>query len=321
VAVCHFVFFVIGRNRIVKIQLRLFLNPLKRFENAQRLRKYTLKFKMLTILRAGSLTCAGAVLLLSNVYAQERHISGKVINARGVALSGAMIRLKGTAQTTSSDANGNFSAGVASNDTLIVSIKDYTTKEVPVTTSMTRVDISLEAEVNTQRELTYTALGVQKDKKSLPYATQQISGNELRSAAQINFVDAISGKIAGLDIKVSNSGAGGSTRAILRGEKFLAISNEPLYVIDGIPMKNNKGEQPGTYGGTDSGNGLSMINPLDIERVDVLRGANATTLYGSQGINGVILITTKKGKEGKLSVDFNSSTVFDQKVPGYCMTR
>ncbi|CAG5019030.1 TonB-dependent receptor P3 [Dyadobacter sp. CECT 9275] len=264
-------------------------------------------------LQAGLLILFGIVLILPDVYAQERQLTGRVINERGTGLSGAIILLKGSDKAISSDANGNFSMGVASHDTLIVSMKAYSTREVPVTGSMTTVNVALEPDANMQNEIVFTALGVQIDRKSLPYASQQISGDELRSAAQINFADALSGKIAGLDIKVSSSGAGGSTRAVLRGDRSLQGSNEPLYVIDGIPMVNNKGSQPDTWGGgNDGGDGLSMINPSDIERINVLRGANASVLYGSQGANGVILITTKKGKEGKVSVNFNSSTVFEQ---------
>lgn len=264
------------------------------------------------ILQAALLILFGVVLILQNVHAQERHITGRVIDEKGRGLSGANILLKGTDKGTSSDANGNFSMGVTSDVTLMVSMNAYTTKEVQVTGSMTTVDISLVPDPNTRREIVFTALGVQRDPKTLPYATQQISGDALRNAAHINFVDALSGKIAGLDIQVSSSGAGGSSRAVLRGSKSLQGSNEPLYVIDGIPMVNNKGEQPGPWGGTDGGDGLSMINPADIESINVLRGANASVLYGSQGANGVILILTKKGKEGKVSVNFNSSTVFEQ---------
>ena len=126
-----------------------------------------------------------------------------------------------------------------------------------------------------------------------------------------NFMNALSGKTAGLDIKTSSSGAGGSTKAVLRGNKSLVGLSEPLYVIDGIPMINNKGSQPGSYGGTDGGDGLSAINSDDIESINVLKGANASILYGSQGANGVVLITTKKGKAGKVSVSISSSTMVE----------
>lgn len=146
----------------------------------------------------------------------------------------------------------------------------------------------------------------------MTYASQQLAGEEIRRAAGPNFMEALSGKVAGIDIKVSASGVGGSTKAVLRGARSLSGTSEALYVIDGVPMVNNKGAQPGSYGGNDRGDGLSSINPADIETVNVLRGANASILYGSQGANGVILITTKKGKAGKTVVDFNSSTVFEQ---------
>jgi len=146
----------------------------------------------------------------------------------------------------------------------------------------------------------------------LTYASQQLAGEEIRRAAGPNFMEALSGKVAGIDMKVSASGVGGSTKAVLRGARSLSGTSEALYVIDGVPMVNNKGGQPGSYGGNDRGDGLSSINPADIETVNVLRGANASILYGSQGANGVILITTKKGKAGKTVVDFNSSTVFEQ---------
>ena len=123
-------------------------------------------------------------------------------------------------------------------------------------------------------------------------------------------MNALSGKVAGVNISVSNSGAGGSTKAVLRGNKSLTGYSEALYVIDGVPMVNNKGGQPGSYGGTDGGDGLSAINPADIESISILRGASAAILYGSQGANGVVLITTKKGRAGKLAVDFSSKHTF-----------
>ena len=239
-------------------------------------------------------------------------IKGTIKDAKGTAIPGANILVKGSNVGTSSSAEGAFSINVPdANAVLVISTIGYLTKEVSVGNQKT-IDILLVEDVNQLGEVVVTALGVKRDKKSLTYATQQIDGTELRRAANTNFVDALNGKAAGIDIKVSSSGAGGSTRAVLRGNKSLQGSSEALYVIDGIPMANNKGGQPGSYGGTDGGDGLSMINPADIESISILRGANASILYGSQGANGVILVTTKKGKEGKVSVDVNSSTVFEQ---------
>jgi TonB-linked SusC/RagA family outer membrane protein len=223
--------------------------------------------------------------------------------------------VKGSTRGSNADAEGNYSlTAVKDGDILVFSSIGYVKQELGVG-SRSVVDVKMVPDASTLEEVVVTALGIQRDKKALTYATQQIGGQELRQAANTNFVDALNGKAAGIDIKVSSSGAGGSTRAVLRGNKSLQGSSEALYVIDGIPMVNNKGGQPGSYGGTDGGDGLSAINPADIESISILRGANASILYGSQGANGVILITTKKGKEGKLSVDFNSSAVLE-KVSG-----
>lgn len=239
-------------------------------------------------------------------------VSGTVRDGKGIAIPGANILVKGTSVGTSSSAEGAFSINVPdASAVLVISTIGYVTKEISVGNQKV-IDVVLVEDANQLGEVVVTALGIQRDKKALTYATQQIGGQELRQAANTNFVDALNGKAAGIDIKVSSSGAGGSTRAVLRGNKSLQGSSEALYVIDGIPMVNNKGGQPGSYGGTDGGDGLSAINPNDIESISILRGANASILYGSQGANGVILITTKKGKEGKVSVDFNSSAVVEQ---------
>jgi TonB-dependent SusC/RagA subfamily outer membrane receptor len=239
-------------------------------------------------------------------------VTGTVKDGKGSAIPGTNILVKGTSIGTISGADGSFSINVPnSNAILVFSSIGYLGKEVSVG-SLKSLEVILVEDVNQLGEVVVTALGVKRDKKSLTYATQQIDGTELRRAANTNFVDALNGKAAGIDIKVSSSGAGGSTRAVLRGNKSLQGSSEALYVIDGVPMVNNKGGQPGSYGGTDGGDGLSMINPADIESISILRGANASILYGSQGANGVILITTKKGKAGKVAVDLNSSTVFEK---------
>lgn len=244
-----------------------------------------------------------------------RAVTGRVTDNKGEAVPGTTVVIRGSETGTITDADGKFSIDVPNDQAvLIFSSIGFNKKEVTVG-AQSVLDVVLETSAATLNEVVVTALGIQRDKKALTYATQQIGGQELRAAANTNFVDALNGKAAGIDIKVSSSGAGGSTRAVLRGNKSLQGSSEALYVIDGIPMVNNKGAQPGSYGGTDGGDGLSAINPADIESISILRGANASILYGSQGANGVILITTKKGSEGKLSVDFNSSAVLE-KVSG-----
>ncbi|WAC09781.1 SusC/RagA family TonB-linked outer membrane protein [Dyadobacter pollutisoli] len=275
-----------------------------------------MKEKLLRALGKGMIPLVLVLLLTSlSVFAQDRTVTGKVTDEKDQGLPGVSVTVKGSTRGTNADAEGNYSlTAVKDGDVLVFSSIGYLKQELSVG-SRSSLDVKMVPDAANLEEVVVTALGIQRDKKALTYATQQIGGKELRQAANTNFVDALNGKAAGIDIKVSSSGAGGSTRAVLRGNKSLQGSSEALYVIDGIPMVNNKGAQPGSYGGTDGGDGLSAINPADIESISILRGANASILYGSQGANGVILITTKKGKEGKLSVDFNSSAVLE-KVSG-----
>ena len=244
--------------------------------------------------------------------AQTREIRGTVTSEKGPVV-GASVIVSGETAGTSTNGTGNFSLRIPSgNASLVISSVGYVTKQVAVSPNESQINVTLEESKGALQEVVVTALGIKREKKSLTYATQQIDGDELTKAGNTNFVSALSGKVAGVNIAASNSGAGGSTKAVLRGNKSLSNTSEALYVIDGVPMVNNKGGQPGSYGGTDAGDGLSAINPGDIESVSILRGASASILYGSQGANGVILITTKKGRVGKARIDINSNTTFDQ---------
>ena len=251
--------------------------------------------------------------IFSATFAQTRQITGKVTGTDNQVVVSATIKIKASNVATITGADGTFSLKAPNGGFVLqVSSVGFASKEVAVSASQTVVNVSLLEQSTDLNEVVVTALGIKREKKSLTYASQQLAGEEIRRAAGPNFMEALSGKVAGIDIKVSASGVGGSTKAVLRGARSLSGTSEALYVIDGVPMVNNKGGQPGSYGGNDRGDGLSSINPADIETVNVLRGANASILYGSQGANGVILITTKKGKAGKTVVDFNSSTVFEQ---------
>ena len=253
-------------------------------------------------------------MLIANVgSAQTRQLNGVVTDNLNNGVPSATVKVKGNKAQGLSNADGKFTLSVPSGDIVLqVSSIGFEPKEVPVAATDNDISITMAAGSKALTEVVVTALGIKREKKSLTYATQQIGGDELTKAANNNFVNALSGKVAGVNIATSNSGAGGSTKAVLRGSKSLTGTSEALYVIDGVPLVNNKGGQPGSYGGTDAGDGLSAINPGDIESISVLRGASASILYGSQGANGVILITTKKGKPGKATVSINSSTIFDQ---------
>ncbi len=248
---------------------------------------------------------------ISNELQQSKiKVSGKVTDQNGQPMYGVTVSIKGTQKATLTDANGAFNVEVSNpKSTLVFTFIGYTALEHKLN-GENSVSISMVPSEKMLGEVVVTALGIKRDKKTLTYASQQVSGEELQKSGNINFMDALNGKAAGINIEKSSSGAGGSTKVVLRGSKSLTGLSEPLYVIDGVPMVNNKGGQPGMWGGTDQGDGLSQLNSDDIESINILKGSNASILYGSQGANGVVVITTKKGKSGKTVVSFSSSATF-----------
>jgi len=242
---------------------------------------------------------ANANLNLEQAEQQKKTVKGTVTDENGEAIPGVSVLVKGTTVGTITNFDGQYSLEVpVGSQTLVFSFVGMTTKEEPLNTR-SEINVSLKSESIGVDEVVVTALGIQRDKKTLTYSSQQVSGDEMLKSKDINFMSSLSGKSAGLEIKKSVSGAGGSTRTVLRGSKSLSQLSEPLYVIDGIPMVNRKGDQSGMWGGTDEGDGLSQINSEDIESISILKGSNAAILYGSQGANGVVIITTKKGKKEK----------------------
>lgn len=238
-------------------------------------------------------------------------ITGLVTDETGLPLPGATITAKGTTAKTLTGSDGKFVLNVPDNVTiLVVSYIGMDAQEVNIS-GQTNVTVKLKPSGNANlTEVVVTALGVKREKRALTFAAQQLAGTELTKAGSPNFMEALSGKAAGIDIGISNSGVGGSTKTVLRGSKSITGNSEALFVIDGVPVVNNKGGQPGSYGGTDGGDGLSALNQDDFESVTILRGANGSILYGSQGANGVILINTKKGQNGKIAVALNSTLNF-----------
>ncbi|MEI6140982.1 MAG: SusC/RagA family TonB-linked outer membrane protein, partial [Mariniphaga sp.] len=241
----------------------------------------------------------------------QTKVSGTVRDTEGNSIPGVSIVQKGTTNGTTTDLGGQFNIQVNSTETVLVFTFVGMKPLEEVTKGRSVINVTMTSENVGLSEVVVTALGMRRDKKTLSFATQKLSGEELTKTATGNFMESLSGKAAGIDIKVSNSGAGGSTKAVLRGNKSVNGLSEPLYVIDGIPMVNNKSGQPGSYGGTDGGDGLSQLNPDDIESINILKGANASVLYGSQGANGVILITTKKGYVQKATVTITSGLTFE----------
>jgi TonB-linked SusC/RagA family outer membrane protein len=237
-------------------------------------------------------------------------LKGKVIDHTGEPIVGANVVIKGTTNGTITNIDGEYVLVVGSDDEVVFSFIGYESQTINVN-GRERLDITLMLNVHSVNEVVVTALGIERETKTLTYAAQEVGGEELTKARDINFMNSLNGKAAGVEVQKSGSGAGGSTKVILRGNKSILGASEPLYVIDGVPMANNKPSQAGMWGGSEGGDGLALINPEDIESISILKGSNASVLYGSQGANGVVLITTKSGKSGKAVVNVNSGITFE----------
>jgi TonB-linked SusC/RagA family outer membrane protein len=239
------------------------------------------------------------------------NIKGKVTDEKGDALPGVSILLKGTQQGTSSDASGNFSIDVPSSGAVLVfSFVGYTAQEVQVG-SRTTLEIKLVTESKALDEVVVTALGIRRETKSLGYSVTKIAGDNFTKTRETNFANSLNGKVAGVNISPAATGPAGSSRVTIRGNTSISGNNQPLYIINGLPMDNTqfggpKGDNP------DFGDNISSINPDDVEDITVLKGATAAALYGSRAKNGAIVITTKSGKGNKgLGVEFNTNNTFE----------
>lgn len=233
-----------------------------------------------------------------------------MVDENGSPLAGVTIQVKGRTQTTVSDVDGNFSIDVDPSATLVISSVGYLNKEIAVA-GKTTLDITLQKDSKNLSEVIVTALGIERNTKALQFSATKVDGDNFTQARENNTANALAGRVAGVNVTKIASGPGGSSRVVIRGAKTLGSSNnQPLYVIDGVPMDNTNYGQAGTWGGGDMGDGMSSINPDDIESMTVLKGASAAALYGSRAAQGVILITTKTGKGSKgIGVEFNSNYV------------
>src|SRR5258705_4017281 len=248
------------------------------------------------------------MLLCTLVHGQNsRKITGQVRDDTG-PVAFATVTETNTTNSVTSDVNGNFSITITGNQ-LTISAVDHQPQTYTVTG--TSAAITLARNTGQLQEVVVTALGIRRTRNQVPYAAQQVSGNEVSKNRRSNFITNLSGKVAGLDIKQTNT-LGGSTNAVIRGFKSIIGDNQALFVVDGVPFNNannNTANQRTGRGGYDYGNAAADINPDDIESITVLKGAAASALYGSQGANGVILITTKKGARG-LGITVNSGVGF-----------
>lgn len=243
---------------------------------------------------------------------QASTVTGQVLDENGEPVIGATVGVVGTSVTAVTDMEGRFTIGAAVGQTLAVSYVGYATQHVRV--SGPAMTIHLEQDAQVLSEVVVTALGIKRESKSLSYNVQQVSSDALMTVQDANFVNSLSGKVAGVTINASATGAGGSSRVVMRGTKSINGNNNVLYVVDGIPMQNLASEQPeGIFAGAgQTGDATANINPDDIESISALTGPTAAALYGANAANGVILITTKRGRAGRVDVTYNGSFQFSR---------
>lgn len=249
-------------------------------------------------------------------FAQDFAVTGTVRSAAGETLPGVSILLKGTKQVVTTNDKGVFSVSAADKSTLVFSYIGFQTQEVQVNKNAGSLLVTLKLTENALTEVVVTALGINRQKKSLGYAVQELKGQDLAEAKETNLVNALAGKVAG--VRITNSqGDMGSSRIVIRGETSISGNNQPLFVVDGIPVDNS---QLSSAGARDYANAISDINPEDIESMSVLKGPNAAALYGSRAAAGVIIIKTKTGKSKKgVGITLNSNLVFEtiKTLPDY----
>uniref|UniRef100_UPI0035CB18B5 TonB-dependent receptor plug domain-containing protein n=1 Tax=uncultured Hymenobacter sp. TaxID=170016 RepID=UPI0035CB18B5 len=269
--------------------------------------------------RSTWLTLLPVLGLHSLVQAQTKTVTGKVTDSRGGALPGVTVIVQGTQQGLSTSADGGYSIGVPDNATLVFSSIGYDSKTVAVG-SQSVIDVSLSESAQTLNEVVVTALNVARDRRTLGYSVTEIKGTSLTEARETNVANSLVGKVAGLNVNSTSGGPGASSNVIIRGASSLNQTNQPLYVINGVPVESQPsggaGATIGNSGGQydnapDFGDPISNINPDDIESISVLKGAAASALYGYRGKAGVILITTKSAK-GNDGLEFNSNYVVQQ---------
>ncbi len=237
-------------------------------------------------------------------------VKGKVVDKGGEAVIGANILVKGTSTGAVTDLDGNYTLSVSPNATLVFSYIGMKSQTVAVN-NRKQIDVTLEDEAKAIDAVVVTALGIKRSEKALSYNVQKVDNSALTKVKEANFVNSLSGKVAGVNITRSSAGIGGATSVVMRGSKSIAGNNNVLYVVDGMPIGNaSRGGDGGEYGRPGGGEGISDFNSDDIESISVLTGPSAAALYGASAANGVIIINTKKGAAGSVKVNFSSNTEF-----------
>lgn len=238
-------------------------------------------------------------------------IGGKVSDVGGAPIIGATVLVKGTTNGVSTDADGRFTLTIASPATaqLEISYLGYEPQTLAVG-NRTSFEITLAESASEIESVVVTALGIKREEKALSYNVQQVEAEDITTVKDANFMNSLTGKVAGVTINASSSGVGGASKVVLRGNKSISQSSNALYVIDGIPMYNFGGGGGTEFDSKGATEAIADINPEDIESISVLTGAAAAALYGSNAANGAVMITTKKGQAGALKVTLSSNTEF-----------
>jgi len=234
-------------------------------------------------------------------------VTGTITDNNGNPMVGVSVVVKGTKRGVTTDAAGKFSIEASKGETLIVSIIGFQTREVKLG-EQTNLSLSLAPFSAQMTEVVVTALGIRKQARALGYSTTEVAGSEISGSREVNIGNALTGQVAGVSVAGDATGPYGSSRITIRGNASLSGNNQPLYVIDGVPFDNTNQGSAGQWGGADLGDGLSNVNPDDIESIQVLKGVAASALYGYRGGNGAILITTKSGAKSKgIGVEVNDN--------------
>ena len=266
----------------------------------------------------------GSVLM---TYAQQKTVTGTVTDENGTLLPGVNVLVKGTNTGTQTDFDGNYSIRVSQEDVLVFSFVGMETAEYNVG-NVNILDVILKQGATSLEEVVVTAVGIQRERSSLGSSTTTVGSEEITKGSQANIADALKGKVAGVNISNASTDPGASSGVIIRGISSLSGSNQPLYVVDGVPINNSSASNQDVVGGNalnggyDFGRGSQDINPDNIKTISILKGASATSLYGSRAANGVIIITTKTGQAGKLAVELSSTTFLSRigRTPSYQKT-
>lgn len=262
--------------------------------------------------------------VVSMIGYSQSTFSGKVVDENSVPLPGASVVVKGSTTGVATDFDGNFEIQLPSaNEILLVSYIGYVAKEF-ATSGQTSATIVLQPDSQQLDEVVVTALNITRDEKSLGYAVQKVGGDEVSQSTSTNTVSTLAGRTAGVQVVTNGTGPGQSSSVVIRGYSSMQGDNQPLFIVDGIPINNTTDTRTNTLGGAsnmnlDYGNGAAEINPDDVASISVLKGANATALYGSRAANGAVIITTKSGKGKKSGISFSSKTTFESvlKAPEY----